>query len=142
MYTTEYIMKTWWTTFMVLEMLDLINVPGVDSYRLRMKVFPHSLTDNVRQWWINEGEGRITTWEELLENFFCKFYPESYDGEEEILDKGNNWGIDPLEFISRVNSSFKNHMRMDGRTKKDLAKKKSTMLVKYLQSGNLEVVES
>ncbi|GKD35414.1 hypothetical protein Tco_1250923 [Tanacetum coccineum] len=83
-----------------------------------MKVFPLSLADDARQWWINEGEGKITTWEELVEKFFCKFYPESYDGEEEMLDEGNNWGIDPLEFISRVNSSFKNHRRVDGRTKK------------------------
>ncbi|GKE62843.1 hypothetical protein Tco_1513210, partial [Tanacetum coccineum] len=74
---------------------------------------------DARQWWINEGEGKITTWEELVEKFFCKFYPESYDGEEEMLDEGNNWGIDPLEFISRVNSSLKNHRRVDGRTKKN-----------------------
>ncbi|GJY01376.1 hypothetical protein Tco_0369974 [Tanacetum coccineum] len=67
---------------------------------------------------IAKGEGKITTWEELVENFFYKFYPESYDGEEEMLDEGNNWGIDPLEFISRVNSSFGNHRRVDGRTKK------------------------
>nr|GEZ23162.1 hypothetical protein [Tanacetum cinerariifolium] len=50
----------------------------------------------------------------------CTFYPESYDAEDEMLDKGDNWGIDPLEFISRVNSSFKNHMKVDGRTKKVL----------------------
>ncbi|GKC23517.1 hypothetical protein Tco_1025667, partial [Tanacetum coccineum] len=103
---------------MVLEMLDLINIPGVDSHQLRMNIFPLSLADDARQWWINEGEGKITTWEELVENFFCKFYLESYDGEEEMLDEGNNWRIDPIEFISRVNSSFKNRMRVDGRTKK------------------------
>ncbi|GJX96100.1 hypothetical protein Tco_0351898 [Tanacetum coccineum] len=105
---------------MVLEMLDLINILGVDSHQLRMKVFPLSLADDARQWWINEGEGKITTWEELVEEFFYKFYPESYNGEEEMLDEGNNWGIDPLEFISRVNSSFKNHKRMEGRTRKVL----------------------
>ncbi|GJW67132.1 reverse transcriptase domain-containing protein [Tanacetum coccineum] len=32
----------------------------------------------------------ITTWEELVKKFFCKFYPESYDGEDEILDEGEN----------------------------------------------------
>ncbi|GKE19131.1 hypothetical protein Tco_1426708, partial [Tanacetum coccineum] len=37
-----------------------------------------------------------------------------------MLDEGDNWGIDPLEFISRVNSTFENHMRVDGRTKKVL----------------------
>ncbi|GJT69834.1 hypothetical protein Tco_1029120 [Tanacetum coccineum] len=99
-------------------MVDLIHVPGVDSHQLQMKVFPLSLTDDAWQWWKNEGEGKITIWEELVEKFFCKFYPESYDGEEEMLDEGDNWGIDPLEFITRVNSSFDKHMKIDGRTKK------------------------
>nr|GEU84544.1 hypothetical protein [Tanacetum cinerariifolium] len=83
----------------VLKMLDLINLLGMDSHQLRMKVFPLSLADDARQWWIDDGEGKITTWEELVEKFFCKFYPKSYDGEEEMLDEGNNWEIDPLEFI-------------------------------------------
>ncbi|GKD60369.1 hypothetical protein Tco_1297878, partial [Tanacetum coccineum] len=59
--------------------------------------------DDARQWWISDGEGKITVWEELVEKFFCKFYPESYDGEEEMLDEGDNWGIDPLEFMSNNN---------------------------------------
>ncbi|GJT62007.1 retrovirus-related pol polyprotein from transposon TNT 1-94 [Tanacetum coccineum] len=45
----------------VLELLNLIKIPSVDSHRLRMKVFPLSLADDARQWWINEGEGKITT---------------------------------------------------------------------------------
>ncbi|GJZ20674.1 hypothetical protein Tco_0557264 [Tanacetum coccineum] len=79
----------------VLEMLDLIKIPNVDSYRLRMK-------------------------KELVEKFFCKFYPLSRDGKDEILEEGDNWGLNPLEFISRVNSIFKNHRRVDGRTQKAL----------------------
>ncbi|GKD86427.1 hypothetical protein Tco_1357581 [Tanacetum coccineum] len=38
----------------------------------------------------------------------------------EKKDEGGNWGIEPLEFISRVNSSFDKHMKIDGRTKKVL----------------------
>ncbi|GJY14275.1 hypothetical protein Tco_0383584 [Tanacetum coccineum] len=64
------------------------------------------------------GEGKITVWEELVEKFLCKLYPNSYDGEEEILGEGDKWGIDPLELISRVNSLFDKHMKIDGRTKK------------------------
>ncbi|GJX57950.1 hypothetical protein Tco_0289340 [Tanacetum coccineum] len=104
----------------VLEMLDLIKIPNVDSHRLRMKVFPLSLADDARQWWINKGDGKITTWKELVEKFFCKFYPLSRDGEDEILEEADNWGLDPLEFISRVNSIFKNHRRVDGTTQKAL----------------------
>ncbi|GJV65188.1 hypothetical protein Tco_1476016 [Tanacetum coccineum] len=104
----------------VLEMIDLIYIPGVDSHQLQMKIFPLFLDDNAKQWWINEGEGKITVWEELVEKFFYKFYPGSYDGEEEMLDEGDNWGTDPLEFISRINSSFDKYMKMDGITKKVL----------------------
>ncbi|GKA54126.1 hypothetical protein Tco_0753075 [Tanacetum coccineum] len=104
----------------VIEMIDLIYIPGVDSNQLQIKIFPLSLADDAKQWWINEGEGKITVWEELIEKFFCKFYPGSYNGEEEMLDEGDNWGTDPLEFISRVNSSFDKHMKMEGRTKKVL----------------------
>ncbi|GJZ17840.1 hypothetical protein Tco_0553963 [Tanacetum coccineum] len=69
----------------VLEMIDLIHVPGVDSHQLRMKVFPLSLTDDAQQWWKHEGEGKITIWEELVEKFFCN--PESYDNDTEKEDK-------------------------------------------------------
>ncbi|GJW67996.1 hypothetical protein Tco_0122420 [Tanacetum coccineum] len=75
----------------VLEMIDLIYIPGEDSHQLQMKVFPLSLADDAQQ-----------------------------NGEEEMLDEGDNLRIDPLEFISRVNSSFDKHMKIDGRTKKVL----------------------
>ncbi|GJT56281.1 hypothetical protein Tco_0991335 [Tanacetum coccineum] len=104
----------------VLEMVDLIYIPGVDSHQLRMKVFPFLLANDAKEWWISEGDGKITTWEELVEKFFCRFYPKSYDGEDEMLDDGDNWGIDPLEFLSNVTMSFKNHKKVDGRTKKVL----------------------
>ncbi|GJR76617.1 hypothetical protein Tco_0088982 [Tanacetum coccineum] len=80
----------------VLKMVDLIYVPGMDSHQIRMKVFPLSLADDAKEWWISEGDGKITTWEELVETFFYRFYPESYDGEDEMLDEVDNWGIDPI----------------------------------------------
>ncbi|GJR18445.1 hypothetical protein Tco_0966972 [Tanacetum coccineum] len=43
----------------VLELLDLIKILGVDSHRLRMKVFPLSLADDARQWWIKEGKEKL-----------------------------------------------------------------------------------
>nr|GEZ10024.1 hypothetical protein [Tanacetum cinerariifolium] len=102
----------------VFEILDLIKIPGVDSQQLRMKVFPLPLANDTKQWWIHEGDGKITIWEELVEKFFFKFYHEFRDDKDKMLDKGDNWRIDPLEFISRVNSSLENHMKVDGRTKK------------------------
>nr|GEZ96049.1 hypothetical protein [Tanacetum cinerariifolium]GFA21067.1 hypothetical protein [Tanacetum cinerariifolium] len=104
----------------VLEMVDLIYIPGVDSHQLQIKVFPLSLANDAKEWWKNEGNGELTTWEKLVEKFFCRFYPESYDKEDEMLDEGDNCGIDPLEFLSNINTSFKNHKKVDGRTKKVL----------------------
>ncbi|GJS02862.1 zinc finger, CCHC-type containing protein [Tanacetum coccineum] len=102
----------------VLKMVDLIYVSRVDSHQLRMKVFPISLADDAKEWWISYGDEKITTWEELVEKFLCRFYPKSYDREDEMLDEGENWGIDPLEFLSNINTSFKYHKKVDGRTQK------------------------
>ncbi|GJS98209.1 hypothetical protein Tco_0819379 [Tanacetum coccineum] len=39
-----------------------------------MKAFPLSLSKGTKEWWINEWNGNISTWEELVKNFFKKFY--------------------------------------------------------------------
>nr|GEX17080.1 hypothetical protein [Tanacetum cinerariifolium]GEX19295.1 hypothetical protein [Tanacetum cinerariifolium] len=44
----------------VLEILDLIKILNVETDRLRVKVFPLSLADDAKQWWIDEWDGRIT----------------------------------------------------------------------------------
>ncbi|GKA14941.1 hypothetical protein Tco_0694587 [Tanacetum coccineum] len=81
----------------VLKMVDLIYFHGVNFHQLRMKVFPLSLADDAKEWWIS-------------------------DGEDEMLDEGENWGIDPPEFLSNINISFKYHKKVDGRTQKDIEK--------------------
>ncbi|GKA63025.1 hypothetical protein Tco_0762544 [Tanacetum coccineum] len=83
----------------VLELLDLIKIPGMDSHQLRMKVFPLSLADEAKECYINVGDGKITMWEELFKKFFCKFYLESRDWEEKMLEREDNGGIDPFEFM-------------------------------------------
>ncbi|GKE46426.1 hypothetical protein Tco_1477684 [Tanacetum coccineum] len=102
----------------VLKMVDFIYVPGVDSHQLGIKFFSLSLADDAKEWWISKGGGKITTYEELVMKFFCRFYPKSYDGEDEMLNEGENWGINPLKFLSNVNTSFKNHKKVDGMTQK------------------------
>nr|GEV84326.1 hypothetical protein [Tanacetum cinerariifolium] len=42
----------------------------------------------------------------------------SSDGEDEMLEECDNWGLDPFEVISRVNSIFEKHRRVDGTAKK------------------------
>ncbi|GKA13437.1 hypothetical protein Tco_0693083 [Tanacetum coccineum] len=83
----------------ILEILDPIEVDAMDPFQLRMMTFPLSLSGKARKWWMNEGDGKINTWEELVNKFFSKFYPISYannydkmcvDDEEEV---GNNEGL-------------------------------------------------
>ncbi|GJW36982.1 hypothetical protein Tco_0059902 [Tanacetum coccineum] len=50
----------------ILEILDLIKVAGMDPFQLRMKTFHLSLSGEARKWWMNEGDGKINTWEELV----------------------------------------------------------------------------
>nr|GEV39283.1 hypothetical protein [Tanacetum cinerariifolium] len=104
---------------MVLKMIDSIYIPGVVSHQLRMKIFPLSLADEAKQWWINEGDGKITVWEELVEKIFCKFIL-NHTMEMKKCWMRETTRIDPLEFISQVNLSFDKYMKMDGRTKKVL----------------------
>ncbi|GKB75413.1 hypothetical protein Tco_0942308 [Tanacetum coccineum] len=77
----------------VLEILDLVKIAGVDPFQLPMKAFPLSLLEGAKEWRINERNGNISTWEELVKKFFKKFYPLSCasnydkmcdDDEEEI----------------------------------------------------------
>ncbi|GKA85258.1 hypothetical protein Tco_0806912 [Tanacetum coccineum] len=56
----------------VLEIVDSIRVHGTDSHQLRMKIFPLSLTDEVRQWWIDEGEGKNRDMGRTLNSSFDK----------------------------------------------------------------------
>ncbi|GJR59693.1 hypothetical protein Tco_1501855 [Tanacetum coccineum] len=71
----------------------------VNPFQLRMKIFPLSLSEDARKWWMNEGDGKINIWEELVKQFFSKFYllscASNYnkmcDGDEEEV--GNNEGI-------------------------------------------------
>ncbi|GJY15119.1 hypothetical protein Tco_0385541 [Tanacetum coccineum] len=100
----------------VLEILDSIKIPNVDTDRLRVHVFPLSLTDAARKWWINEGSDKITAWSELVGRFFCKYYPLSRASKNNVISNDDDDGPDYFEFVTWLNSKFKDHRRMDGMT--------------------------
>nr|GEU33253.1 hypothetical protein [Tanacetum cinerariifolium] len=97
----------------VLEMLNVIKILNVDSHRLRMNVFPPSLVDDARQLWIDKGDGKITTWKELVEKFFCKFYPISCNGDDEMLEESDNWGLIHLNSYLENNETINNIISSD-----------------------------
>ncbi|GJR28110.1 hypothetical protein Tco_1104342 [Tanacetum coccineum] len=58
----------------VLEMIDLSTFPGLDfRHQLTNEIFPLSLADDAKQWWINKEGGKIIVWEELVRNFSINF---------------------------------------------------------------------
>ncbi|GJS81896.1 hypothetical protein Tco_0748437 [Tanacetum coccineum] len=62
-----------------LKIVDLINLPNVNYERLRLSVFPISLVENASKWF-DEFKGSITSWVDLTESFFGKYYPPSRTG--------------------------------------------------------------
>ncbi|GKB58620.1 retrovirus-related pol polyprotein from transposon TNT 1-94, partial [Tanacetum coccineum] len=51
----------------------------------------------------NDGDGKSPLGRNLLRNSFVDSIP-NHDGEDEMLDERDNWGIDPLEFLSNVDT--------------------------------------
>ncbi|GKA94794.1 hypothetical protein Tco_0816832 [Tanacetum coccineum] len=115
----------------ILEILDLIKVAGIDPFQLRMTTFPLSLSGDVRKWWMNEGDGKINTWEELVKKFFGKLYPLSRASNYDQMCDDDEEGHDPLEFITWRNSKFKDHKKVDEATKRAL-------LHSWIEVGNNE----
>ncbi|GKF14620.1 hypothetical protein Tco_0056082, partial [Tanacetum coccineum] len=115
----------------VLEILDPIEVAGMDLFQLRMMTFPLSLSWEARKWWMNEGDGKINTWEELVNKFFSKFYPLSCASNYDKMYEDDEEGVEPLEFITWRNLKFKDHKKVDEMTKRAL-------LYSWIEVGNNE----
>ncbi|GJS78656.1 hypothetical protein Tco_0728537 [Tanacetum coccineum] len=98
----------------VLEIVDLIKTPNMDTDRLRVHVFPFSLTGDAREWWIDEGNDKIIAWSEVVGRFFYKYYPLSRVGKYNVTRDEDDEGPDFFEFEAWLNSKFNNHRRMDG----------------------------
>ncbi|GKB34655.1 hypothetical protein Tco_0879597 [Tanacetum coccineum] len=63
----------------------------------------------------------ITTWEELVEKFFCRSIPKKiirWRKDEDVGRRRKTGGLIQLNSCSNVNTSFKNHKKVDGRTQK------------------------
>nr|GEX57832.1 hypothetical protein [Tanacetum cinerariifolium] len=84
-----------------------------------------------RKLWMNEGDGKINTWEELVNTIFSKFYPLSCASSYDKMCEDNEEGLDPLEFITWRNSNFKDHKKVDEMTKR-------TLLHSWIEVGNNE----
>ncbi|GJU43171.1 hypothetical protein Tco_1200437 [Tanacetum coccineum] len=104
----------------VLEILDSIKTLDMDTDQVRVHVFPFSLTGAAREWWIKTWNDKITAWSEVVGRFFCKYFPLSPIGKYNVTRDNEDEGPDYFEFVTWLNSKFKDHRRMDGMTKSAL----------------------
>ncbi|GKE97955.1 hypothetical protein Tco_0021306 [Tanacetum coccineum] len=100
-----------------LQIIDLVKIPNVNTEQLCVFAFPYSLTRGARRWWMNDGNDKITSWVELVDKFFYKYYPLSRaskenntNGERECHQRFMNW----------LNSKFKNPWKLNTATKNAL----------------------
>ncbi|GKE92879.1 hypothetical protein Tco_1573974 [Tanacetum coccineum] len=97
----------------VLEILDLIKIPNVDTYKLRVKVFPLSLAGDAKQWWIDEWNGKITAWGILVGRFFCKYFPLSRHGKNYVTNYNNADEPGYYELMAWLDSRWGNNESSD-----------------------------
>ncbi|GKC37667.1 hypothetical protein Tco_1050051 [Tanacetum coccineum] len=69
---------------------------------------------------IPDGSDKIIAWGELVGRFFYKYYPLSCAGKNNMISNDEDDGPDYFEFVTWLNSRFKDHRRMDGMTKSAL----------------------
>ncbi|XP_027348047.1 uncharacterized protein LOC113859484 [Abrus precatorius] len=56
---------------------DTIRINGVSEDAIRLRLFPFSLRDKAKCWLQAQPQGSITTWTDLVNKFFSKYFPPS-----------------------------------------------------------------
>ncbi|GJT44765.1 hypothetical protein Tco_0953480 [Tanacetum coccineum] len=101
-----------------LKIVDPLGFPSESYERLRLDVFPISLTGDASEWLMNEPQISMTTLGDLMELFFGKYYPPSRTGK--IVGTKAKWDSTNAVFEKWLASKFTNHMMMDPFTKNAL----------------------
>ncbi|GJX00061.1 hypothetical protein Tco_0183974 [Tanacetum coccineum] len=97
-----------------LKIVDLIDLPNVNRDKLGVVVFLISLVGDAWRWF--DGiKGSITSWVDLTDNFFRKYYPPSCTSK--INTPIIKWDPTNLKFENRLASKFMNYKTMDIFTK-------------------------
>ncbi|GJR29602.1 hypothetical protein Tco_1105834 [Tanacetum coccineum] len=89
-----------------LKIVDPLDLPNVNYERIRLVVFPISLTGNASEWLINEPQSSIATWVDLTDKFFGKCYPPSRTGK--IMGTKAKWDSTNVVFENWIKSDIFN----------------------------------
>ncbi|GKA86949.1 hypothetical protein Tco_0808660 [Tanacetum coccineum] len=97
-----------------LKIVDPIDLPNVNQDKLRVFIFPIPLVGDAWRWF--DGiKGSITSWVDLTDKFFRKYYPPSRTGK--VNTPIIKWGPTNPEFENWLASKFMNYMTMNIFTK-------------------------
>ncbi|GJR84711.1 hypothetical protein Tco_0155496 [Tanacetum coccineum] len=97
-----------------LKIVDPVDLPNVNQEKLSVVVFLISLVGDAWRWF-DRIKGSITSWVDLTNNFFGKYYPPSRTGK--INTPIIKWDPTNPEFENWLASKFVNFMTMDIFTK-------------------------
>ncbi|GJX67440.1 hypothetical protein Tco_0303167 [Tanacetum coccineum] len=100
-----------------LQIIDLVKTPNVNTEQLCILTFPYSLAGEAHRWWVNEGNSMITSWEEIVDKFFYKYYPLSRTSRMECT---NTEPESHKRFMNWLSSKFKNPWKLKTATKNAL----------------------
>ncbi|GJU12268.1 hypothetical protein Tco_1134664 [Tanacetum coccineum] len=100
-----------------LQIIDLVKTPNVNTEQLCILTFPYSLTGEAHRWWVHEGNSKITSWVEIVDKFFYKYYPLSHACR---MDCTNRERESHKRFMNWLNSRFKNLWKLKTVTKNAL----------------------
>ncbi|GJV74746.1 hypothetical protein Tco_1506330 [Tanacetum coccineum] len=96
-----------------LQIINLVKTPNVNTEQLCVLTFPYSLTGKAHRWWVQEGNSKITSWVDIVDKFFYKYYPLSH------ASKTNDRECH-LRFMNWLSSKFKNPWKLSSATKNAL----------------------
>ncbi|XP_022883647.1 uncharacterized protein LOC111400465 [Olea europaea var. sylvestris] len=60
-----------------LMLCEVISHEGISADAFRMRLFPHTLKDAARKWFLCLPPGRIQSWNDMVQKFTIKFFPPS-----------------------------------------------------------------
>ncbi|GKE76221.1 hypothetical protein Tco_1542341, partial [Tanacetum coccineum] len=98
-----------------LKIIDPLDLPNVSYEQFRLAVFPISLIGEAKEWLMNEPQSSVTSWVDLTELFFRKYYPPSRTGK--IVGTKAKWDSTNKVFENWLASKFTNHVMIDPFTK-------------------------
>ncbi|GJU05136.1 hypothetical protein Tco_1121566 [Tanacetum coccineum] len=96
-----------------LEIVNSFTTPNETANQLLLHIFPITLTGHASKWFRDELDGSITTWVDLTEKFFDKYYLPSRTGrKKEVNEIDTDVECDPtnIKFAIWMASKFSNHL--------------------------------